>query len=75
MELMKLILRDCCSEVLLAENGEEGVKSARENLPDVIFMDIQMPGMDGIQAMGIIKADPLTAVSESLKKGCMNSVG
>lgn len=47
-------------EVFEATSGEEGVRKAREEKPDVILMDIQMPAMDGITAMKIIKADPAT---------------
>ncbi len=47
-------------EVLAAADGAEGVKMARENLPDLILMDIQMPGMNGIEAGKVLRGDPLT---------------
>ncbi len=47
-------------EVLAAADGAEGVKMARENLPDLILMDIQMPGMNGIEAGKALRGDPLT---------------
>ena len=37
-------------EVLTAENGEEGVSTAKRHLPDVVLMDIVMPGLNGFQA-------------------------
>ncbi len=59
-ELLKLILRNSGHEVIEAEDGEEGVKRTKETLPDIIFMDIQLPVMDGIRAAQLIKSDPLT---------------
>ena len=50
--------------VIKAFNGEEGIKVAKEQLPCLIFMDIQMPTMDGLTAIKILKKDPIT---ESIK--------
>jgi len=41
-------------EVIFATNGQEAVLKVRESHPDVIVMDIRMPGMDGIEAMSRI---------------------
>ena len=41
-------------EVLFATNGQEAIQMVREGHPDVIVMDIRMPGMDGIEAMSRI---------------------
>jgi two-component system cell cycle response regulator DivK len=43
-----------------AENGEDGVRLARERRPALVLMDIQLPGIDGITALGRLRADPLT---------------
>jgi DNA-binding NarL/FixJ family response regulator len=44
-----------------AANGADGVALARERSPDVVLMDFRMPGMDGLEATSLIKAnDPLT---------------
>jgi CheY-like chemotaxis protein len=43
-----------------AETGEEGVRLARELRPDLVLMDIQLPGMDGIAALGQLRRDPAT---------------
>ena len=48
-------------DVRAAADGEEGVAIAREWMPDLILMDLMMPGMDGFQATEILRADPHTA--------------
>jgi two-component system cell cycle response regulator DivK len=40
--------------------GEEGVQLARERQPALVLMDIQLPGINGIQALGQLQADPTT---------------
>jgi two-component system cell cycle response regulator DivK len=44
-----------------AETGEDGVRLARELHPDLILMDIQLPGINGIVALGQIRQDPAIA--------------
>ena len=41
-----------------AETGEEGVRLAKELHPDLVLMDIQLPGINGIVALGQIREDP-----------------
>ena len=43
-----------------AETGEDGVRLARELHPQLVLMDIQLPGMDGIAALGQLRSDPAT---------------
>lgn len=62
LDLIEYNLRKEGFEVLQAENGEEGIKIAREHRPDLILMDIMMPRMDGLQAVEILRND------ESLRK-------
>ena len=47
--------------LLSATNGILGIELARGQRPDVILMDINLPGMSGIKAMQILRADSLTA--------------
>ncbi|WP_082625330.1 response regulator [Cytobacillus dafuensis] len=55
---LKNILELCkCKEIEEAENGEEAVQKASSFLPDLIFMDIVMPGKDGIEALEEIKKE------------------
>lgn len=46
--------------VLATDNGADAVRQARAELPDLIFMDVSIPGMDGIRATAEIKRDPAT---------------
>lgn len=41
-------------EVVTASNGKEALEKVQEKLPDIVIMDINMPKMDGIEAMGKI---------------------
>jgi len=46
--------------VVAADNGVDGLQAARETLPDLILMDISIPGIDGIRATEALKRDPET---------------
>jgi len=44
-------------EVAIAKDGKEGIKKAKENKPDLIFLDIMMPGIDGFEVLKRLKKD------------------
>jgi len=45
-------------EVIIAEDGEQGIRMANENRPDLILMDMDLPVLDGWEATRRLKADP-----------------
>ena len=47
--------------VILAENGEIALKYAEEHSPDVIVLDLMLPGLDGLEVCKILKSDPKTS--------------
>lgn len=48
-------------EVITAESAEAGIRAARDNSPDLVLMDIVMPGMNGFQATRQLTKDPQTS--------------
>ncbi|HET7460401.1 MAG TPA: response regulator [Longimicrobium sp.] len=60
-EIYRIILAHHGFAVLQAWDGEHGVSMARDHAPDLILMDLTMPGMDGLAATRLLKADPATA--------------
>jgi two-component system, cell cycle response regulator DivK len=44
--------------VIVARNGEEAIVQARAHRPDVVLLDIRMPGMTGTEAMRVLRSDP-----------------
>ena len=61
LKLARDILNYVGYRTLEAENGEDGLALARAELPHLVLMDVQLPGMDGVEALGRLRADPLTA--------------
>ena len=57
----QLIARRSDLRLLTAVTGRSGVELARSELPDVILMDINLPGISGLQALEMLLADPLTS--------------
>jgi len=48
-------------DVLTALSGPEGIKKAEEHSPDIILLDVMMPGMDGFETCQLLKSNPLTS--------------
>jgi PAS domain S-box-containing protein len=59
--VVQIIARRPTMRLLSARNGNLGIELARAAQPDVILMDINLPGMSGIKAMQILRSDNLTA--------------
>jgi two-component system cell cycle response regulator DivK len=72
MKLVRDILQHRGHQTIEAATGEDGVRLAVERRPDLVLMDIQLPDIDGIAALGRIRADraldgtPVLAISASV---------
>ncbi|HEY1537245.1 MAG TPA: response regulator [Polyangiaceae bacterium] len=60
MKLTVFLLQHAGYSVLSATDAESGLALAREQHPDLILMDIQLPGMDGLAAIELLKRDEAT---------------
>lgn len=61
MKLMVVVLEKYGYQAIQAVDAESALVVAREQPPDLILMDVQLPGMDGLQATGLLKSNPETA--------------
>jgi two-component system cell cycle response regulator DivK len=80
LKLVRDVLQFHGYSILEAETGETGIALARERLPALILMDVQLPGMDGRAALKILKADgntrhiPIIALTAFAMKGDRESL-
>lgn len=77
LELLKFNLKNAGYDIYTANNGEDALKSAKENKPDLLLLDLMIPGIDGLDVCKEIKRDKelkdtsiimVTAKSEELDK-------
>jgi two-component system, cell cycle response regulator DivK len=74
-KLVRDVLTFKSYEIVEAETAEEGVPLAQERHPSLILMDIRLPGIDGIQALGRLRAEvatrtiPVMAMTASVMAG------
>jgi len=61
MKLFRDVLQATGYRTLEAMTGEQAVELATEHSPDLVLMDIQLPDIDGIEALGRLRADERTA--------------
>jgi two-component system, cell cycle response regulator DivK len=60
LKLVRDVLQYKGYQTIEAGTGEDAVRLAKARIPDLVLMDIQLPGMDGITALGHLRADPAT---------------
>ena len=61
LRLAVAMLQQAGHEVLSAAGGAEGIEAALAHAPDLVLMDVQMPGMDGVAALKRLRTEPRTA--------------
>ena len=75
MTLATFLLQSAGHSVLSARDAETGLTLARSEQPDLVLMDIQLPGMDGLEATAMLKSDgatrdiPVVALTALAMKG------
>ena len=61
LKLVRDVLQFAGYEVVEARSGEQGVELATDDPPDLVLMDLQLPGIDGAEALRRLRATPATA--------------
>jgi len=75
MKLAVFLLEQKGHEVLKATDAEEGMRLAHQRLPALVLMDLQLPGMDGLAATRLLKADPATRAIKIVALTALAMVG
>jgi two-component system, cell cycle response regulator DivK len=60
LKLLRDVLQFSGYDVAEAQSGEEGVEMAGNRTPDLILMDLQLPGIDGVEALRLLRENPNT---------------
>lgn len=80
LKLVRDVLQVKGYATIEAGNAEDGIELARARKPDLILMDIQLPGMNGIEALKVLRADastvriPIVAVTASVMQQDRNLI-
>ena len=61
LKLVRDVLRHAGFHVVEARTGEDGVALAVQSPPDLVLMDLQLPGIDGAEALRLLREQPTTA--------------
>ena len=61
LKLVRDVLQAKGYQTIEAGTAEDGIVLARDRMPDLVLMDIQLPGMNGIEALKVLRADAATA--------------
>jgi CheY-like chemotaxis protein len=76
VDFAKEILETMGHQVVYAHDGDSGIEKMRQEKPDLVILDVQMPGKDGFQVFGIIKQDAeLKATPVIMLTGIREKVG
>jgi CheY-like chemotaxis protein len=79
-KLIRVALRQSEHEVLIAGDGAEGLELIRRERPDVIFTDIAMPGMNGLELCATLRSDaeladiPVVVVTASVQRANLDAI-
>jgi two-component system, cell cycle response regulator DivK len=60
LKLVRDVLEFAGYDVIFARSGEQGVALAREHLPHLVLMDLQLPTIDGAETLRLLREDPRT---------------
>lgn len=61
LDVLSAILEDLECQLIVATNGERALELAQKQSPDLILLDVMMPGMNGFEVCNLLKANPITA--------------
>jgi twitching motility two-component system response regulator PilH len=61
LHILKGFVESAGAKVIVADSGESGIEEARNEKPDLVLMDVVMPGLNGFQATRQLSRDPETA--------------